>query len=102
MLEEGVLDGPNGPDSVFALHIDTSMPVGSTASRGGTILASANVWTIDLKGQGGHASMPFDTLDPIPVACEIVQALQTFVTRRVRTFDPQKHRPKIHTRVSEH
>src|SRR5262249_59959251 len=36
----------------------------------------------------GHASAPHDCLDPIPIACEIVQALQTLVTRRVHVFDP--------------
>src|SRR6266700_723788 len=41
-----------------------------------------------LAGRGGHASAPHDCLDPIPIACEIVQALQTFVTRRVDVFDP--------------
>src|SRR5262249_50666890 len=38
--------------------------------------------------RGGHASAPHDCLDPIPIACEIVQALQTLVTRRVHVFDP--------------
>ena len=41
-----------------------------------------------IHGRGGHASAPHDCLDPIPIACEIVQALQTFVTRRVDVFDP--------------
>jgi hippurate hydrolase len=44
--------------------------------------------TITLTGKGGHASEPHRTLDPIPVACEIVQALQTMVTRRIDVFDP--------------
>ena len=57
-------------------------------SRGGPMLASADVFTAKLKGRGGHASMPYDAIDPIPVACEIVQALQIFVTRRIKTFDP--------------
>ena len=43
---------------------------------------------IVVKGAGGHASEPFRTVDPIPIACEIVQALQTMVTRRVDIFDP--------------
>ena len=41
-----------------------------------------------IHGRGGHASAPHDCLDPIPIACEIVLALQTFVTRRVDAFDP--------------
>src|SRR6266508_6829300 len=43
---------------------------------------------IVVRGKGGHASAPHDCLDPIPIACEIVQALQTMVTRRVHVFDP--------------
>ena len=41
-----------------------------------------------MRGDGGHASAPHDCLDPIPIACEIVQAFQTLVTRRVNAFDP--------------
>src|SRR3546814_6045541 len=41
-----------------------------------------------VKGAGGHASMPQDSIDPIPVACEIVSAIQTMVTRRISVFDP--------------
>ena len=43
---------------------------------------------IVVKGRGGHASEPYRALDPIPIACEIVQALQTMVTRRIDVFDP--------------
>ncbi|MBX4389169.1 peptidase dimerization domain-containing protein, partial [Mycobacterium tuberculosis] len=41
-----------------------------------------------ITGKGGHASMPHDAVDPIPVACEIVSAIQTMVTRKVSVFDP--------------
>jgi len=43
---------------------------------------------VQIAGRGGHASMPHDALDPIPIACEIVSALQSFVTRRIDAFDP--------------
>jgi amidohydrolase len=43
---------------------------------------------ITVKGRGGHASQPHASLDPIPIACEIVQALQTMVTRTIDVFDP--------------
>jgi hippurate hydrolase len=51
-------------------------------------MAAADIFQVILKGKGGHASMPHDAVDPIPVACEIVQALQTLVTRRIDVFDP--------------
>src|SRR3546814_18427405 len=41
-----------------------------------------------IKGRGGHAAMPHDCVDPIPVACEIVPALQTFIARQVPVADP--------------
>jgi hippurate hydrolase len=80
MLEEGLLDPL--PDAAFALHVMPNAPHGVLASRTGTLLASADKLEISIEGRGGHASMPHWTRDPIPVACEIVSAIQTLVTRR--------------------
>lgn len=95
MLEEGLLDVPpladGSPSPVtgaFALHITSSLPTGMVATRGGPCMAAADEFVIVVHGSGGHASEPFRTIDPIPIACEIVQALQTMVTRRVDIFDP--------------
>lgn len=85
MLEEGMLDDA---DAAFAIHVFPLLPVGMVAGRRGPILAAADEFRIELKGRGGHASMPHDALDPIPAACEVVQALQAFVTRRTNAFDP--------------
>lgn len=57
-------------------------------TRPGPMLASGDTIQITVRGKGGHASAPHDCLDPIPIACEIVQAFQTLVTRRVNVFDP--------------
>jgi hippurate hydrolase len=51
-------------------------------------MAAADTMYITVKGRGGHASEPYRALDPIPIACEIVQALQTMITRRIDVFDP--------------
>jgi amidohydrolase len=95
MLEEGLLDLPPLPDGsdspvqhAFAMHVTSILPTGAVATRGGPLMASSDSMTITVRGRGGHASQPHLTLDPIPVACEIVQALQTMVTRRVDAFDP--------------
>jgi hippurate hydrolase len=88
LLDEGLLDGDGAVDAAFAIHIDPRVPVGRVASRPGPLLAAADVWSVDLHGRGGHASMPHDTIDPVPVACEIALALQSFVTRRFDVFDP--------------
>ena len=80
MLDDGLLDPL--PDAAFALHIMPNAPHGAIGSRAGTLLASADTLEIAVVGRGGHASMPHHTRDPVPVACEIVMALQTMVTRR--------------------
>lgn len=95
MLNEGLLDVPALADGTlspitvaYAIHITSSMPSGFIGTRGGPIMASSDRLEIVVTGKGGHASEPFRTLDPVPVACEIVQALQMYVTRRVDIFDP--------------
>ena len=86
MLDDGLIDPL--PDAAFALHISPNMPTGVFASRAGPLLASSDKLRIRVKGAGGHASMPHDAVDPVPAACEIVTALQTFITRRISVFDP--------------
>ena len=95
MLEEGLLDVPDLADGTaspvtgaFALHITSSLPSGWLSCRQGSIMASADTLHITITGKGGHASEPHRATDPIPVACEIVQALQMMVTRSVDVFDP--------------
>ncbi|MGA0136076.1 MAG: M20 metallopeptidase family protein, partial [Ilumatobacteraceae bacterium] len=95
MLEEGLLDvspladGTESPiAAAYALHITTSIPAGWVTGKGGPIMASSDTFEIVVNGKGGHASEPFRARDPIPVACEIVQALQTLITRRIPVFDP--------------
>jgi hippurate hydrolase len=87
MIEEGLLDDPN-VDGAFALHVAPNLPSGSIWTKGGALMASADVIDIRITGKGGHASTPYLARDPVPVAAEIIQNLQTFVTRRIDTFDP--------------
>ncbi len=86
MLDDGLIDPM--PDAAFALHIMPNAPHGLFAGRAGPLLASSDKVHIIVTGRGGHASMPQDALDPIPVACEIVSAIQTMITRKVSVFDP--------------
>ena len=88
MLDEGLLERAHPPSAAFAIHAAPNLPAGAIVSRAHAILASNDDFQITVRGRGGHASMPHDALDPIPVACEIVQALQTYVTRRVNAFEP--------------
>jgi amidohydrolase len=90
MLDEGLLDAvPEAPVSgAFALHISSSYTSGTINVRPGPQMAAADQWRVVVRGRGGHASMPHAAADPIPVAAEIVLALQSMVTRRVDVFDP--------------
>ncbi len=88
MIDEGVLDGDEPVGAAFALHVSPNLPSGSVWTRGGPLMASADVLEIKITGKGGHASTPYLANDPMPIAAEIVQALQVMVTRRINTFDP--------------
>jgi hippurate hydrolase len=89
MLDEGLLDTTGQrPTGAFALHITSMFGSGTINTRPGPLLASADTIRMTVQGKGGHASAPHYANDPIPVACEIVIALQTMVTRRIDIFDP--------------
>lgn len=90
MLDDGLLATGNGalPDAAFALHIMPNAPWGVVGGRTGALLASNDKLRLTITGRGGHASMPHDALDPVPIACEIALALLNFVTRQVNVFDP--------------
>jgi hippurate hydrolase len=76
------------PDAAFALHIMPNYKHGVLASRAGALLAAADKLEIVVEGRGGHASLPHQTRDPVPVACEIVTAIQALVTRRYEASEP--------------
>jgi amidohydrolase len=86
MLDDGLIDPI--PDAAYALHITPNIQSGVFAGRVGPLLAAADRIELTIKGKGGHASQPHDAVDPIPVACELVVALQAMTTRRVPAFDP--------------
>lgn len=86
MLDDGLIDPI--PDAAFALHITPNIESGRIAGKPGPLLAAADRLELTIKGKGGHASQPHDAVDPIPVACEMVLALQSMMTRRVPAFDP--------------
>jgi hippurate hydrolase len=89
MLEEGLLEvvSPR-PTRAFALHVSTAYESGTVRHRPGAQMAAADEVGIEVKGRGGHASAPFQALDPIAVAAEILLATQTAITRRISVFDP--------------
>ena len=85
MLDDGLIDPL--PDAAFALHVMPNARHGAVAGRAGALMASADQLEIVVEGRGGHASMPHDSLDPVPAACAMVTALQALVTRRFNAAD---------------
>jgi hippurate hydrolase len=90
MISEGVLDAAGErPSAAFAQHVGSSVfPLGMISGRPGTAMAAADTLHVTVRGRGGHGSQPHLANDPIQVACEIVTALQTMVTRQFNVFDP--------------
>ncbi|MEU4746321.1 M20 family metallopeptidase [Actinosynnema sp. NPDC023658] len=90
MIAEGVLDAAGRrADAAYALHVfSAGVPHGVFSARPGTAMAASDGLEVTVVGSGGHGARPHRAQDPIPVACEIVTALQTLVTRRHDVFDP--------------
>jgi len=81
MVKEGVLENPK-VDAIFGLHIQSLLPSGQIAYRSGGLMASVDGVDIKVKGQGAHGATPWDSVDPIVVSSQIIQGLQTIVSRQ--------------------
>jgi len=81
MVKDGVLKNPN-VDAIFGLHIQSLLPSGQIAYRAGGLMASVDGVDIKVKGKGAHGATPWDSVDPIVVAAQIIQGLQTVVSRQ--------------------
>jgi amidohydrolase len=80
MIEDGLFE--RFPvDAIFGMHNWPGLPVGSFAVRPGPCFASSNEFRITLKGKGAHAAMPHLGTDPVVIACHLIQAFQTILTR---------------------
>jgi len=86
MLEDGLMER-FGIEEIYGMHNMPGMPIGHFGIRPGPLLASTNDFEIEIRGRGGHAAQPHQTVDPIVVAASIVQALQTIVSRAVDPLD---------------
>ena len=86
MVEEGLFE--KFPcDAVFAMHNVPGLPVGHMSVKPGTLLASADSWTMKVKAKGSHGAMPHQGNDPFIIACQIVLAIQTIASRNVDPLD---------------
>jgi hippurate hydrolase len=74
-------------EAVFGMHNWPGLAVGQFAIRSGPVFASSNEFRITILGTGAHAAMPHNGIDPVPVACQMVQAFQTIISRNKRPID---------------
>jgi len=85
MVKEGVMEGVDG---VIGLHLISNYSIGRVGVRAGTVFASADKFTLSVKGKGGHAASPHETVDPIAISAYIITALQTLISREISPFSP--------------
>ncbi len=74
-------------EAIFGAHNWPGLKVGQFAVRSGPVFASSNEFKITIRGKGAHGAMPHLGIDPVPVACQMVQAFQTIITRNKRPID---------------
>ncbi len=86
MIEAGVLTNPD-VDAMIGLHLWNNLPLGTVGVRSGPLMAASEFFDITIQGKGGHGALPHQTVDAIVVGAQIVNALQTIVSRNV---DPTK------------
>ena len=84
IVEEGILDDVN---AVFALHIWPDIPIGQFGAISGCAMASADAFHIRINGSGGHAANPGVTIDPVPIAAQLITAIQQIVSRKLNPWD---------------
>jgi IAA-amino acid hydrolase len=88
VLQEGVLDDV---DAIFAVHIDTHLPMGTVGSRPGPFLAGSARFKATITGKGGHAAVPHAAVDPVVVASSTVLVLQQLVSREIDPLQSAVH-----------
>jgi len=86
MIKDGLFD-KFPMEAVFGMHNWPGMPTGSFAVSPGPVMASSNEFKITIRGKGSHAALPHNGTDPVPIACQLVQAFQTIITRNKKPVD---------------
>jgi len=86
MIEAGVLHNPD-VDGIIGLHLWNNLPLGTVGVRSGPLMAAVECFRCTLQGRGGHGAMPHQTVDSIVLAAQVINALQTIVSRNVDPID---------------
>ena len=87
MIKDGALRDP-AVDAMVSFHLWNPLPAGTVGLRPGPLWASVDELRITIKGKGGHGAAPHNNIDPIPVAAQLVLALQTLISRESSPFQP--------------
>ena len=82
MVKEGVMDNPK-VDVIFGLHIESDVEVGTIQYKPGAFMASSDWFHIVVKGKGSHGSQPWKGIDPIQISAQIIEGLQSIVSRQM-------------------
>ncbi len=86
MIAAGVLKNPD-VDAIIGLHLWNNLPLGTVGVRAGALMAAVELFRCTIFGKGGHGAIPHQTVDSVVVAAQIVNALQTIVSRNVNPID---------------
>jgi amidohydrolase len=86
MIKEGLFE-QFPMEAVFGMHNWPGNQVGKFAVSAGPVMASSNEFKITIHGRGSHAALPHNGIDPVPIACQMVQAFQTIISRNMKPID---------------
>lgn len=85
MIEDNALAGVS---AIIGLHMDASLPAGKVSIVPGPVMAAVDPFVITIKGRGGHAAFPENTVDAVVIASQVVQAIQQIVSRKISALEP--------------
>ena len=86
MIDAGALDNPH-VEEIYGLHLTTLQRVGQVQVRPGPSMASADAFSVEIRGKGGHGAMPHLSVDPITVAANVLLGMQSLISREVAAQD---------------
>ncbi|MBC7095973.1 M20 family metallopeptidase, partial [Thermococcus sp.] len=84
MIEDGAL---KGVDAIFGLHVWMELPSGIVGIREGPFMAGVGRFDIEIEGKGGHGASPHETIDPVPIAAQVILAFQTIISRNLNPLE---------------
>ncbi|EHR77703.1 peptidase M20 [Thermococcus litoralis DSM 5473] len=84
MIEGGALEGVN---AIFGIHVWMELPSGVVGIREGPFMAGVGRFEVEIEGKGGHGASPHETIDPIPIAAQVILAFQTIISRNLNPLE---------------